>query len=82
VNALDELLARIAGGDARDELECALGWTVVVRHEDMPENILGLYGFQEPAAAMSWASANQAELNEEPGEDGFRCVVLPIMPAL
>jgi hypothetical protein len=80
-NAHEKLLALLAVRDARDELERAVGWIVQVRHEDAPETLLGTFGpWSEPAGALTWAAAHEAELNEEPGEEGFRCLVLPIMP--
>jgi hypothetical protein len=82
VDAATKLLALLAVRDAQDSFERAIGWTVRVGHEDDDGRFSVLHGtFSEPAAALEWAQTFEAGLNED-GEDGFRCTVLPIMPAL
>lgn len=75
-----DLLDLIALRDAKDSLTRAIGWTVLVTHVEFPETRT-LYGhFEEPAAAFEWAADFEQGLNQE-GETGFRCVVMPVMPA-
>ena len=74
-----ELLAMIAVRDAQDSFERAVGWAVLVMHVEVAGSRT-LYGsFAEPAAALAWAADFERGLNCE-DEDGFRCLVLPIMP--
>lgn len=78
-NAHEKLLALLTVRDARDTLERAIFWTVSCSHIDS-EGVRTLYGaFTEPSGALAHAAGLEAELNVE-GEEGFRCVVLPIMP--
>jgi hypothetical protein len=78
----NQLLALIAARDAQDSFSRAIGWTVAVTHADDLAGDLTLYGtFSEPAAALAWAADFEAGLNTE-GEEGFRCLVLPLMPAI
>ena len=75
-----KLLAVIAEREASEAFSRAIGWRILVTHTDDASVVLGLYGgFTEPAAALSHASGQEAELNQE-GEEGFRCHVHPIMP--
>ena len=74
------VLDLLAARDTQDSFERATGWAVLCAHDESPE-MRTLYGpFAEPAAALEWAAGLERDLNTE-GEEGFRCLVLPIMPA-
>ena len=75
-----DILGFLAVRDAQDSFERATGWAVLCAHNESPE-VRTLYGpFAQPAAALEWAAGLERDLNTE-GEEGFRCLVLPIMPA-
>ena len=77
---IPDVLGLLAARDARDSFERATGWAVLCAHDESPE-MRTLYGpFAEPAAALEWAAEFERGLNTD-GEEGFRCLVLPIMPA-
>ena len=74
------VLDLLAARDAQDSFRRATGWAVLCAHIESPE-MRTLYGpFAQPAAALAWAAGLKRDLNTE-GEEGFRCLVLPIMPA-
>jgi hypothetical protein len=76
-----DLLALIALRDAQENLTRAIGWTVAVHHVDFPELEPILYGnFSDAAPALCWAHKTEGEMRVD--DDGFRCRVLPLLPAL
>lgn len=77
----EQALAHILIRDAAESLELAIGWVCMVRHDEHPEFPPTVWGvFTEAAAALEFASIRERELNQE-GEDGFRVLALPVLPA-
>lgn len=81
------LLIELEVRDARDALERACAWAVCVYHVKTPL-VRTHYGpFAAPAGALAWAHELHRGLVEAPydpeasRDEGWRCDVVPLMPA-
>lgn len=72
LDAAAQALSRIEAQEAEE----ALGWLLVVTHDDVPATHYGLHA--DPVAAMQVAGRFQEELNRD-GPDVFRVTVAPLL---
>jgi hypothetical protein len=79
---LRRFLARLEAEDAREDMERAVGWVVVLT--DLEYGRISVYGepFDEPAAAFSYAASIEQQVNEGAGDQqGWKATVHPLLPS-